>query len=145
MKYIIITFIIFAMFNNEFCYGQFYQKADYGEVKDTKKNEFGGYDYFDKSGNRTGYSVRTHDGNFIYYDTDGNKTGMLKKENKDTYSFYDSANIKTGTVEKTPRGDFIYKRSFEGGLEGFTPPAGENIGYVDPNSFTASEFKKTTN
>ena len=67
--------------------------------------------------------------------------GNEKKEG--SYSFYDSAGIKTGSLKKTPRGDFVFKRDFKGGLEGFTPAVGQDVGYIDPASFRGRGFKKS--
>ena len=59
---------------------QFYQEADYGDISVTRKNQLGGYDYYDADGKITGYSIKTYSGDYVYYDIAGNKQGSLKKQ-----------------------------------------------------------------
>jgi len=123
-------------------YAQYYQKADYGDMSATRKNQLGGYDYYDKSGNIAGYSKKTYTGDYVYYDNEGNKLGALKQDKKkDTYTFYSADDTVTGSLRKTPTGEYRYEDKLEGGLRSVTPPPGEDIGFVPPSAFLEGSLK----
>ena len=137
----ILLLMFFACLCPQIALGQFYQKADYAESNVTRKNQLGGYDYYDKSGNKIGYSKKTHAGDYIYYDNEGNKTGVLKQDkSKKAYIYYNASNIPSGTLRKTTTGEYRYKNAREGGLTSVIPPPGENIGFVPPSSFQSGTF-----
>jgi len=120
-------------------HAQFYQKADYGKMNDTRKNQLGGYDYYDKDGKIAGHSKKTYGGDYIYYDNAGNKLGILKKD-KNSYVFYNANSIPTGSMYKTPTGEYRYQDKLEGGLRSVTLPPGEDIGFFPPTSFGGGAF-----
>jgi len=135
LAFVVLLAFLFSAYT-PYTYGQFYQKADYGEKSTTRKNEVGGYDYYDSSGTKTGYSQKTYKGDYVYYDNAGNKLGALKKDKKEgTYTYYNADNIATGTMRKTPMGDYRYTDKSEGGLRSITPPGSEDIGFMPPDTF----------
>lgn len=136
LKFMLIIIILLSMAAAA-ALAQYYQKDDYGEISTTRKNQLGGYDYYDKNGNMTSYSSKNYQGEYIYYDKEGNKIGVLKQDKqKSGYTFYNADNIPTKTLQKMPTGEYRYKDKSEGGLKGITPPPGEDIGFVPPSSFT---------
>ncbi len=138
----IAVFICMASFYACPGYAQYYQKADYGDMSVTRKNQLGGYDYYNSAGNKTGYSKKTYTGDYIYYDNEGNKLGVLKQDKKkDTYTFYNADNIATGSFRKTPTGEYRYEDKFEGGLRSVIPPPGEDIGFIPPSTFLEGSLK----
>lgn len=142
MRFILKLLLIFIWqlaIGADFCQAQFYQKADYGDISVTRKNQLGGYDYYDKEGKIVGYSEKTHKGDYIYYDNEGNTLGALKQEG-DSYTFYNVDDIATGKIRKTPTGEYRYRDKLEGGLRSITPPPGEDISFFPPSSFLEGTF-----
>ncbi|MFH0732125.1 MAG: hypothetical protein V2A72_04275 [Candidatus Omnitrophota bacterium] len=139
---ILLTILACMIFVHEApVFAQYYQQADYGQMSNTKKNELGGYDYFDANGNKTGYSKKTYSGDYEYYDNEGNKLGALKQDKaKNTYTFYNADNIATGNLQKTPTGEYRYRNKSQDGLTSVTPPATEDIGFVSPSVFMEGTY-----
>lgn len=132
--YILILACIFLLLHGHTCYAQFYQKADYSDISVTRKNQIGGYDYYNKQGKIIGYSSKSYTGDYTYYSVEGNKLGTLKK-GSDGYTFYNANNIATGSMRQTPTGEYRYNDMVAGGLRSVTPPPGEDIGFFPPSSF----------
>ncbi len=142
MKFIIVFFLFsnLALFcKAESVWAQFYQKADYGDMSTTRKNEVSGYNYYDKEGKMTGYSKKTYKGDYVYYNNEGNQLGSLQKEGN-AYTFYNADGIAMGTMRKTPTGEYRYTDKFNGGLRSVTPPPGQDIGFLTPESFQKGTF-----
>ncbi len=113
---------------------QFYQEADYGDISVTRKNQLGGYDYYDENGKMVGYSAKNRWGEYVYYDSEGNLLGHLEHRGN-SYTFFNADEIPTGRMQKMPTGEYRYVDSLEGGLRSITPPPGEDIGFFPPSSF----------
>ena len=136
-----LALLLLVGLNTEYGFCQYYQKADYGEMNITRKNQLGGYDYYDSEGKMVGYSDKTYKGTYIYYDNKGNRLGELKENQKNgSYTFYNADNIPTATINKRPTGEYRFIDKNEGGLKSFTPPPGEGIGFIPPSNLKSEEI-----
>lgn len=81
----------------------------------SRPNLSGGYDFYDSSGKKIGYSSKHRGGGYDYYNQHGNKTGSLKPS-KETgvYQYYDADNIRRGRVATHPYGGYRYYEKKEG-------------------------------
>ena len=137
MKMILTLFLIIVsqmVICADCAQAQFYQEADYGDISVTRKNQLGGYDYYDEDGEMVGYSLKNRWGEYAYYDNRGNILGHLQ-DYGGSYIFYNADGIATRNMRKTPTGEYRYTDKFGGGLRSVTPPPGEDIGFFPPSSF----------
>lgn len=81
----------------------------------SRPNVSGGYDFYDSSGNKIGFSTKRKGGGYDYYDQYGNKTGYLKSTPKGgVYDYYDADNVRRGKVASHPYGGYRYYEKKEG-------------------------------
>lgn len=110
---------------------EIYQQAD-----KAKPNTYGGYDYYDDNGAKTGYSVPNTNGGYDYYGNDGKFQGSLKRRGRYGYTYHDDRGIEKGAVSTTPSGEYRYKDRDRGGAYKVTPIGQDkSVGEVSPNEF----------
>lgn len=129
----------FLVFNDSLHAGVEVQNA-----ANARKNSQKGYDFYDSSGAKTGYSIPNKRGGYDFYDVHGNVTSSLRQEEKgkNTYAFQDASGIKKGSLKKAPSGEYIYKDKQSGRQASSAPYVRGDVGSLSPDVFQGKKRVK---
>jgi len=107
------------------------ERADYGQLTNTRKNSTGGYDYYSQSNTFLGHSESNFNNGYNYYNSEGNKIGSLKEDSEGSYTLYNANQTAIGRVTLSPSKKFIYQPYFSQNMSSLETIPGEDLGSIN--------------